>query len=84
MPEAALAHANRDKVEATYERGDVLRKRRKLMDAWAQYCVGTRVGEGEETAENVAPIQAAERRPMGDSYPTSDASLTWRSRLHCK
>jgi integrase len=34
----ALAHAIGDKVEAAYRRGDLFRKRRQLMDAWAEYC----------------------------------------------
>jgi len=36
--EAALAHALADKTEAAYWRGDLLAKRRDLMDAWAVYC----------------------------------------------
>jgi integrase len=36
--EAALAHILGDKVEAAYQRGDLFEKRRRLMDAWAQYC----------------------------------------------
>jgi integrase len=36
--EAALAHKRRDKVHSAYQRGDLLAKRRKLMDAWASYC----------------------------------------------
>ena len=35
--EAALAHVIGDKVEAAYQRGDLLEKRRRLMDAWAVY-----------------------------------------------
>jgi integrase len=38
VSEAALEHASGDKIEAAYARGDVLEKRRKLMDAWAEYC----------------------------------------------
>ncbi len=38
VSEAALAHASGDKIEAACARGDVLEKRRKLMDAWAEYC----------------------------------------------
>ena len=38
LAEAALAHVVGDKVEAAYRRGDLFEKRRKLMDAWAQYC----------------------------------------------
>jgi integrase len=36
--EMALAHAVSSKVEAAYRRGDLFEKRRKLMDAWADYC----------------------------------------------
>jgi integrase len=36
--EMALAHAIGDKVEASYRRGDLLAKRRQLMEAWAKYC----------------------------------------------
>jgi integrase len=38
VAEMALAHAIPDAVEATYRRGDLFEKRRKLMDAWAAYC----------------------------------------------
>lgn len=36
--EAALAHAIPNAVEAAYRRGDLFEKRRKMMEAWAQYC----------------------------------------------
>lgn len=36
--EMALAHVVGDKVEAAYRRGDLLKKRRELMEAWATYC----------------------------------------------
>lgn len=38
LAEAALAHTLKDKVEAAYQRGDLLERRRKLMEAWAAYC----------------------------------------------
>lgn len=38
VAEAALAHAIEDKVEAAYRRGDLFDKRRRLMDAWAEFC----------------------------------------------
>ena len=41
LKEAALAHTNKDKVEAAYTRTDYLEKRRILMAAWADYCEGT-------------------------------------------
>jgi integrase len=36
--EMALAHSVSDAVEAAYRRGNLLEKRRKLMEAWATYC----------------------------------------------
>lgn len=36
--EMALAHTIANKAEAAYRRGDLFDKRRKLMDAWANYC----------------------------------------------
>ncbi|MCC7328166.1 MAG: integrase arm-type DNA-binding domain-containing protein [Burkholderiales bacterium] len=38
--ETALAHANRDKVEAAYRRSDLFEQRRALMGQWAEF-VGT-------------------------------------------
>ena len=37
--EAALAHAIGNKTIAAYARGDLFEKRRRLMDAWADYCL---------------------------------------------
>ena len=36
--EAALAHIVGSKVEQAYRRGDMFEKRRRLMDAWAEFC----------------------------------------------
>ena len=38
VAEHALAHKLPDKVEAAYQRGDLLAKRTSLMTAWANYC----------------------------------------------
>jgi integrase len=38
VAEAALAHTVGDQTERAYRRGDALLKRRKLMEAWAQFC----------------------------------------------
>jgi integrase len=38
VAEAALAHTLGDKVQAAYQRGDLLERRRKLMDTWAAFC----------------------------------------------
>jgi integrase len=36
--EAALAHAISNAVERAYRRGDLFRKRRQMMDDWANFC----------------------------------------------
>lgn len=38
IAEMALAHTIENKVEAAYRRGNLLEKRRGLMDAWELYC----------------------------------------------
>jgi len=38
IAEAALAHIVGDKTVAAYQRGDLLERRRKLMNAWATFC----------------------------------------------
>lgn len=53
LAEMALGHVLKDKVEAAYARGDLLEKRRRLMQAWARYC-----GNPLKTGE-VRPIRVA-------------------------
>ncbi len=55
VAEMALGHAVGDRVEAAYRRGDLFEKRRKMMDAWADYC-GT---VHEVGADKVVPIKGA-------------------------
>jgi integrase len=38
IAEAALAHKLGNKVQAAYQRGDLLERRRVLMDQWATFC----------------------------------------------
>jgi integrase len=39
--EAALAHVIEDKTQAAYQRGDLLQKRARLMEAWSRFiCSG--------------------------------------------
>jgi integrase len=49
--ELALAHAVGDSVERAYQRGDLLEKRRKLMEAWAAFC------ERAPASANIVPIK---------------------------
>ncbi|WP_298284346.1 site-specific integrase [Acidocella sp.] len=39
IAEMALAHAIGNKVEAAYRRGNLLEKRKAVMEAWGRYCV---------------------------------------------
>ena len=56
MAEIALAHIVSDKTEAAYRRGDMMEKRRRLMEDWASYC------EREDSADSkVIPIREPAR-----------------------
>jgi integrase len=57
VAEMALAHAVGNKVEAAYRRGDLLEKRRKLMNAWADYCA--KPVPVVKAGENVVAIRAS-------------------------
>lgn len=52
VAEMALAHVIADETEAAYRRGNLLTKRRALMEAWAAYLAGPPMG-------NVVPIRSA-------------------------
>jgi integrase len=54
VAEMALAHAIGDAVEAAYRRGDLFEKRRRLMDAWAEFCAKL------PTIGTVVPIRVTE------------------------
>ena len=47
VTEAALAHKVRNPIEAAYRRTDLLERRRRLMNDWAEYLAGP--GAGTET-----------------------------------
>ncbi|TRZ63948.1 MAG: site-specific integrase [Rhodocyclaceae bacterium] len=54
MAEMALAHSIGDKVEAAYRRGDMLKKRFRMMNEWAKYCGTVRKADAK-----VVPIRGA-------------------------
>lgn len=56
MVEMALAHVISDKTEAAYRRGDMLDRRRRLMQDWSDFC--DRPAEGG----NVVPIRGVADR----------------------
>jgi integrase len=47
--EQALAHAIGDKVEAAYRRGDLFKKRVRLMQQWADYCAKPAAALADDT-----------------------------------
>lgn len=54
LAETALAHKVGDEVELAYRRGDALRKRRVMMDAWAEFC--------EAKEGNILPMVVPDKR----------------------
>lgn len=55
VAEMALAHAIGNKVEAAYRRGDLLDKRRQMMNDWTAFCSMV-----EPTCDNVVPLRKAQ------------------------
>ncbi len=53
--EMALAHVRGDKAEAAYARGDLLAKRRKMMEEWAHWCT--------DPGATVIPLQTFKTLP---------------------
>jgi len=50
VAEMCLAHVVANKVEAAYRRGDLLAKRKKLLEDWANFCLATpKVDAGSST-----------------------------------
>lgn len=52
VAEMALAHTIKNQAEAAYRRGDLLEKRRRLMEQWADFC-----GSLTTTSASVTPIR---------------------------
>lgn len=50
VAELALAHVNKDRVEAAYQRDRVLEKRAALLTAWGEYCLSGNVVPFERRA----------------------------------
>jgi integrase len=53
LAEMALSHKVGDDTEEAYWRGDMLKRRRKMMEAWARYCSGA--------SADVVPIRERRR-----------------------
>ncbi|MGA7538307.1 MAG: hypothetical protein WBW93_06025 [Steroidobacteraceae bacterium] len=55
-PRSQLAHSERNKVRAAYNKAQRLSERKKMMQAWADYLDGLKAGEGGK----VVPIHRTE------------------------
>jgi hypothetical protein len=53
ITETALAHVIGDKADQAYRRSDALEKRRRLMEAWAQYREPKRTGNVVQMRKDV-------------------------------
>lgn len=62
--EMALAHVIGNKAEAAYRRGELLAKRRELMDAWAEFCASAPPA-AKDSDDAAAKIAAQVRRKTG-------------------
>jgi integrase len=60
--ELQLAHAERNKVRAAYNRAERLAERRKMMQAWADYLDGLKAGGEVSNAEKSMKPKERERR----------------------
>jgi integrase len=67
VAEQALAHAVSDRVEAAYRRGDLLQKRRTLMEAWADFCTTSTV----EPVRPELPSAGSEPLPTKNRTPSA-------------
>jgi integrase len=54
--EPQLAHAERNKIRAAYNRAQRLPERRQMMQAWADYLEGLKTGDGSHV---VVPMRRA-------------------------
>jgi integrase len=59
--EFALGHTIKSEVEAAYQRGDLLEKRRRLMSEWSAFITGNPAVATAEPAQ-VLPIGGRRRR----------------------
>jgi integrase len=61
--EKQLAHMERDRIRAAYNRADYLEERRKMMQAWADYLDGHAIDK--KNVADMSAARAARRRQHG-------------------
>ena len=57
--EAALAHQVENRVERAYRRGDLLAKRRELMQAWERFATGAPSNPDQRSAALISGLPGA-------------------------
>jgi hypothetical protein len=72
--ELQLAHAERNKVRAAYNRAERLVDRRKMMQAWEDYLDGLRAGERETSVTDVAHRRIDIRKQLDNAAQGQNAS----------
>jgi hypothetical protein len=60
VAEMALAHVVGSKVEAAYRCGDMFEKRRKLINAWEDFCVEPSINPGKILSDGLRASIASE------------------------
>ena len=78
----ALAHAIPDKTSAAYRRYTALEKRRKLMEAWAQYCSAP-VASGKVVAPQAHPLKYCDVWRADGDYRAGNFVSWGGSVWHC-
>ena len=68
--ELQMAHAERNKVRAAYNRAERLAERRKMMQAWADYLDGLRAGQRESRVAEEA-VERAEGTTQSGNHAQS-------------
>ena len=72
----ALAHSVGSAVEAAYRRTDLFDKRRRLMEAWAEFCAKGETDAGKMVRSRSCANTAIASRRRGAGYAAAAGHLT--------
>ena len=75
LAEKALAHTVGHETERAYQRGDLLEKRRKLMEAWAEFC-------GKPRCERQGGVDCGAQVRGDDDLAKAKILLAWATRVY--
>ena len=62
--EECLAHTVGDETERAYRRGDALRKRREVLQAWSDYCLSDMVSPSGTMQHKLPSVVRASGKPL--------------------